>query len=87
MNWQQIRDQYAHRWIIIEATAAHTEGDQRILTRMEVVEVFADEWQPAWERYKSLHQADRVREYYVLHTDRPELNIGVLDTFGMSVKH
>ena len=81
MNWQEIRDQYPHRWLVVEAFDAYTEGAQRIANHLEVVGAFADDWKPAWEQYKRLHAADRRREYYVLHTDRPELNIGVMDMF------
>jgi len=46
-----------------------------------VVEEFADDSKAAWAHYLKLHHADKHREYYVLHTDRVELNIGVMDTF------
>jgi len=39
----------------------------------------------AWEIYEKAHQADLNREYYVLHTDREELNIGIIDAFGRVV--
>ena len=81
MNWQEIRERYPHRWLVVEAYGAYTEGAQRVANQLEVVGEFGDDWKPAWERYKRLHSADRRREYYVLHTDRPELNIGVMDMF------
>jgi hypothetical protein len=80
MNWQQLRQQYPHRWLIVEAINAHTEGSNRIIDQLDVIEIFGDDWKPAWELYKALHNADRYREYYVLHTEA--LNIGVMDTFG-----
>lgn len=85
MNWQQIREQYPHCWLVMEAINAFTQGSERIINHLEVIEVFADDWKPAWEHYKLMHNVNRQREYYVLHTDRPELNIGVLDTFGRIV--
>lgn len=81
MNWQEIREQYPHRWLVVEAFDAYTEGAQRIINHLEVVGVFEDDWKPAWEQYARLHNADKWREYYVLHTDRVELNIGVMDSF------
>lgn len=85
MNWQQIREQYPHRWLVVEAVDAHTEGALRVIDQLEVVVAFEDNWKPAWEHYKAVHDADRYREYYVLHTDREVLNIGVMDAFGRVV--
>jgi len=81
MTWEEIREQYPHRWLVVEAYNAFTEGAKRVINHLEVVGMFEDDWKPAWEHYKRLHHADRWREYYVLHTDREELNIGVMDEF------
>ncbi len=85
MDWQEIREQYPHRWVVVEAFDAYTEGRNRVINHLEVVGMFGDDWKPAWEHYKRLHHADKEREYYVLHTDRVELNIGVIDSFGRVV--
>jgi hypothetical protein len=82
MDWQTIRKQYPHRWLVVEAIDARTEGGKRIIDHLEVIETFADDYKPAWQCYLRLHEADRWREYYFLHTDREELNIGVMDEFG-----
>ena len=84
MNWQEIREQYPHCWVVAEAVDAYTEGDNRIVDQLNVVQVFGEAWQPAWEHYKMVHNADKSREYYVLHTDREALDIGVLDNFRRS---
>ena len=78
MNWQEIREQYPHRWLVVEAFGAYTEGAKRVANHLEVVGEFGDDSKSAWAHYLRLHHADKRREYYVLHTDRPELNIGVL---------
>ena len=85
MNWQEIRQKYPHRWVVVEAFGAYTENGQRVIPHLELIADFADDWKPAWERYEALHDADKWREYYVLHTDREELNIGVLDAFRRPV--
>jgi hypothetical protein len=85
MNWQEIRELYPHRWLVVEAYNAYTEGSKRVINHLEVVGVFGDDWKPAWEHYKRLHAADKSREYYFLHTDREELNIGVLDSFRRKI--
>ena len=51
----------------------------------QVIADFGADWKPAWERYKALHHADPQREYYMLHTDREVLDIGVIDSFGRVV--
>jgi hypothetical protein len=81
MNWQEIREQYPHRWLVVEAYGAYTEGAQRIANHLEVVGEFGDDSKAAWKHYLELHHLDKMREYYVLHTDRIELNIGVMDAF------
>lgn len=82
MNWDQIRELHPQSWVVVEALEAHTENGQRIINVMSLHDVCGSDWKSAWERYKELHAADRWKEYYVLHTDRVELNIGVVDTFG-----
>ena len=78
MTWQEIREKYPHRWLVVEAIGAYTEGAKRVINHLEVVGVFGDDWKEAWEHYEKVHSADRCREHLVLHTDREELNIGVL---------
>lgn len=86
MNWQTIRELYPHRWVVVEAYDGHTQGGKRIINQLEVVGMFEDEWKPAWEHYKRLHHAEKEREYYVVHTDQVELDIGVMDAFGRIVE-
>lgn len=81
MTWQMIREQYPGCWVVVEAINARTDGGRRVIDQLDVVTAFGADWKPAWEHYKQLHAADRHREYYVLHTDRAELNIGVMDRF------
>lgn len=81
MNWQDLRAQYPRSWVIVEAFDAYTENGQRIIPRLELIAAFGDDWEAAWKRYKALHRAAKRREYYVLHTDREALDIGVLDAF------
>ena len=84
MNWQQIREHYPQRWIIVEALNAVTRGSQRVIDELTLIGVF-DDWESPWQAYTSLHDADKWREYYVLPTDRVELNVGVIDAFGRVV--
>jgi hypothetical protein len=86
MDWQTVREKYPHRWVVIEAYDARTLGSERIIDQLEVVGMFNDKWKPAWEHYKQLHHMDKEREYYVVHTDRADLEIGVMDAFGRIVE-
>ena len=81
MNWQELRQNYPSNWLVVEAIDAFTENNQRIIPNLRFIAAFGSDWQAAWDHYKSLHRADKDREYYVLHTDRESLDIGVLDSF------
>lgn len=78
MDWQRIRELHPHNWVLVEALDGRTEGDKRIINQMSIHGVHGDDWKAAWEQYKELHRADKWREYYPLHTDREELEIGVI---------
>lgn len=81
MNWQELRASHPHSWLVVEAIDAFTENNQRIIPHLKLVASFGEGWQAAWDEYKRLHRADKYREYYVVHTDRETLDIGVLDSF------
>ncbi|MFC1959923.1 hypothetical protein ACFLYO_04365 [Chloroflexota bacterium] len=82
MNWQDLRAMHPHNWVLVEALNATTKSDRRIVKDMALIAVCGGDWQIAWDKYKDLHKKNREREYYVLHTDREILDIGILDTFG-----
>ncbi len=81
MNWQELRKNYPSSWLVVEAVGAFTENNQRVIPHLNFIAAFGSNWQAAWDHYKALHHADKQREYYVLHTDRAMLDIGVLDSF------
>lgn len=82
MTWGEIRTQYPESWVVVEAFGAFTENGKRVIDHVELIASFGDDWERAWERYKSLHHADKRREYYMIHTHREEMDIGVIDAFG-----
>lgn len=57
-----------------QAPAAHSEAEKRILDDLAVLETFGDV-QDAMNAYKERHRQSPLRELYVLHTDRRELDI------------
>ena len=74
MRWSEIRTIYPEQWLVIEALEAHTENDQRRLERISVVETCRD-GSAAMSRYRQLHQAFPLREFYFVHTGREILDI------------
>ena len=74
MRWQEIRETYPNQWLIVEALEAHTEGQQRHIEQMTVVELCADS-SAALQRYRQLHQQYSTREFYFVHTAREALDI------------
>ncbi len=81
MTWQEIREKFARNWLLVEAIEAHDEGNQRIVNDLSVVGIYGEDFWSGWHRYLALHALDRHREYYVVHTDREALNIGIIDVF------
>lgn len=74
MNWQQARQAHPDRWLVLEATAAHSEMGRRILDEVAVV-VAVEDAQQAMRRYLDIHRSEPARELYVAHTSRETLDI------------
>lgn len=74
MKWQEICDQYPHQWLLVEATSARSENNERILDEIAVLDRFSDS-ATAMKDYAQLHKKAPERELYVFHTDRKALNI------------
>lgn len=74
MQWSEIRQQYPGQWLLVEAVDAHTEGDQRILDELSVLQPFTD-FKAAMDRYSAIRRKSPFRELYIIHTDREVLEI------------
>jgi hypothetical protein len=74
MKWTDVRATYPDQWLVIEALQAHTEGNQRILDHIAIVEVCPDSV-TAMQNYRQLHQKHPLREFYFVHTSRTSLDI------------
>jgi len=74
MKWEEIRKMYPRQWLLVEATAAHSEGQLRILDELEVLDIFENST-TALGRYKIEHHINPYRELFVLHTSRKNLEI------------
>src|SRR5689334_21102836 len=87
MTWEEICQQYSYKILIVEAINAFTKGTHRIVKELNGTAVFDDyDWQPAWKEYERLHHADLNREYPVLHSNRQQMNIRMMDWFGLTFK-
>lgn len=75
MLWQEVKKVYPNQWVIIEAIEAHTEDNKRIVDQITVVDNFHDDNNKALLKYLQLHRKYRDREFYVVHTSRPQLDI------------
>jgi len=74
MNWEEVRKNYPHQWLLVEAIKAHSESGKRILEHISVVGVFPDSV-AAMRGYTKLHRESPERELYVFHTDREWIDI------------
>ena len=74
MRWSSVRASYPSQWLVIEALEAHSEGDQRLLDQITVVEACPDST-AAMQTYRRLHQEHPLREFYFVHTSRINLEI------------
>ncbi len=74
MQWQEVRAHYPQQWLLLEAVKAHSEGDQRILDQLAVLDAFHDS-ATALSAYARIHREVPQREFYVFHTSRDTLDI------------
>lgn len=74
MRWEEIRRQYPQQWLLLEAIAARSENNQRILDQLAVIGKYADS-PSAMRGYIELHHRNAHRELYVLHTSRKTIAI------------
>lgn len=83
MRWEDAKKTYPPQWVIIEAVDAHTEGDKRIIEKIQIVELFGVDNNGALRQYVQLHKAHPEKEYYVVHTSRSELNVKERNWIGV----
>ena len=84
MKWQEIRQQYPHQWLLVEALQAYSDAGKRILSQLSVVGIYPDS-PTTMTSYTNIHRQSPSRELYVLHTDRTELDIRERQWLGIRV--
>lgn len=75
MKWKDVKNVYNNQWVIIEAVKAHSEGEERIIDDLSIIESFGDDSITAMKKYKEIHRENKQRELYVVHTSRETLEI------------
>jgi hypothetical protein len=75
MQWDEIRQAFPNKWVVVEAMKAHSENDERILDDIAVLYCCGDDGSTAWKRYEDLHAQEPCREYLPLHTSHEVLTI------------
>ncbi len=75
MRWEDAKKTSPPQWVIIEAVQAYTKEAKRIIEDIQLVELFGEDNNGALRRYVQLHKTHPEKEYYVVHTSRPELNV------------
>lgn len=82
MSWEEIRKSFPSRWLLVEATEAHSENERRILDDIAVIDAYPS-GKAAMSAYLELHDKAPQRELYVLSTDREVLEIEELRWLGI----
>jgi hypothetical protein len=87
MKWIDVKKNYASSWLLIEAIEAHTEGENRIVDKIAVIDSFQEKSsKSALLRYLELHRDFPEREFYVVHSDRENLDIKEQKWAGLGVR-
>ena len=82
MTWEEVRQRFPNRWIVVEAIGASTENRKQVIPQIAIAGVFSSDFYEAWNKYLELHQTAPDREFYPINTAREETDIGVIDSFG-----
>jgi hypothetical protein len=74
MKWNEIRKNYPECWVLIEALKAHSKKGIRYIDEISVIDTFKDS-PLAMKEYDHLHREMPLKEFYVLHTSRTNIEI------------
>lgn len=83
MTWEDVKRAFPSQWVLMEALEAETIENKRIVEQMAVVESFNDDGESAFKKYIELHKIHKEREYFIYHTSRDILDIGVKRWLGI----
>lgn len=87
MTWTEIRQSFPNQWIVVEALGAHTDSHgSRIIKDFIVIEQCSD-GKAAFDKYRELHNNNKSKEYYYLHTSREKLEIEERKWVGIRINN
>jgi len=69
MRWEELRQYYPKKWLVVEVLEAHSENGKRILDDVSAVITCTDGTE-AVKTYQKLRRKYPEREFCFLHTDR-----------------
>jgi len=81
-SWDQVRQAYPNQFVVFEALRSHSLDNKRIVDAINVLESFTD-GSVAMKEYLKLHNLDRNKELYVVHTDKQNLDISERKWLGI----
>ena len=76
MKWQQVREQYPNKWLLLEAVDPQITENQWIVNDMLVLHSF-DGGQIAFKTYGDWQQKYPKRDLFIFHSSRENIEIGV----------
>lgn len=74
LKWENVREKYPNKWVLIEAIEAVSIDGERILNKISVLNYF-DTSEAAMHEYRIEHRVNPNRELYVYHTQNTEIQI------------
>jgi hypothetical protein len=74
MRWEEVREQYPNRFVLVEAIKASSKDRIRTIEKMAVIKGYEDS-KAAWNGYKEHHREDSKRELYIFHTSKDKIEV------------
>ena len=74
MKWNEVRNQFPNQCVLVESIHAKSEGNERIIEEMSVIDDF-DNGNNTWSVYKKNLTENRSRELYIFHTKNEEIKV------------
>jgi len=82
MLWQDIREKYPQKWLVIEAKKFHQAEDKFVVEDFEVLDIF-DKSFDAYDKYRALHRENPSKEFLFVNTNMPLLEIPTTRWLGV----
>lgn len=81
MLWQDIREKYPSKWLVIEAKKFHQTDDKFVIEELEVLDIF-DKSFDAYDEYRKLHKENPSKEFLFANTEMSVLEIPITQWMG-----